>query len=188
MTQVLASLGTGSVAAASSALVAMMGESQEPAFDFELACNLLQLLARTENAEFRLDRVDEIVQGLGLRFAVSRQSLEMLVMASKMRPAFEPLLRQAFDRVSELTRSAMAYSLEGRTESTIAGLLDVATKTHNGRVLALARGSLNKHRQALGEGAFASLSAEVTLLQETYCAQGTHANPALRGEQRLSAV
>lgn len=188
MTQVLASLGTGSIAAASSALVALMRESQDPAFDFELACNLLQLLARTENAEFRLDRVDEVVQGLGLRFAVSRQSLEMLVMASRMRPAFEPLLRQAFDRVSEWTRSAMAFLLTGQATSTIAGLLDVATKTHNGRVLAMARGSLNKHRSALGEGPFASFSAEVNLLQETYCAQGTHANPALRGEQRPSAV
>jgi CheY-like chemotaxis protein len=187
MTRVFAILEAGNIGAAANLLAALMREGEAPAFDFELACDLLQLLSRTEASRFQLAGVDRLVNRLSARFAVSRQALEMLVMAGAKRDTFEPLLRQGFEQVNQLARAAMLKSLDGDAASSIAELIAAASTTHNCRLVVLAHANLGKHRDSLGEALFGSLLAEALELQETYCTHGAHANPSIRGLPRTSA-
>lgn len=152
----------------------------EPQFDFEMACNLLQLLSRTELSEARLPNMGELVMTVGLRFSVSRPALELMVMAGRAHPDFELMLRQSFEQVNDMARRAMWHSLQGHSQETVKELLSGARTTRNARFLALATASVEKHREKLGDALCAQYLQEVAQLQEMYCSYGTHANASIR--------
>lgn len=180
MTRVLENLERRSTAKALDGLKALVTQIQDPQFDFEMACNLLQMLSRTEQAEVRLANVTEIVVELGLRYSVSRPALELLVMAGREHPGFEGMLRQSFEQVNDMARKAMWHSMQGRSNDSVKQLIQGAKSTRNARFMALAKASIQKHREKLGEEICALHLAEVAEMQDQYCSYGTHANASIR--------
>jgi hypothetical protein len=158
----------------------LMRDVKEPQFDFEMGCNVVQLLARMGACDVRLADAEDIVRIIGERFSVSRPALELLVMSSRMGPNFEAVLRSAFERTNDTARRAMWHSLQGQAGQTVRALLTAMQDTRNARFLSLARASLLKHRAAFDEQEFADIQKEIEGMQAKYCGYGTHANAGIR--------
>lgn len=158
----------------------MTGQALELAFDFEMACALLQLLTRMQLSEVRLDSAQDTVRTLGMRFAVSRPALEILSMSARLIPDYAGTLRASFDETNEMARRAMWHSLQGDVPKTVEALLDAATSSRNARFISLARASLDKHTKELGAELVDALRQRAAALQGQYCGYGTHASAGVR--------
>jgi hypothetical protein len=150
-------------------------------FDLEAACNLLTLLAQLRSAELELDMAEDWIDALALRFASTKTLGELLARAAGGHPPYAERVRAAQQRITELAEQAMGHSLAGQHQNAVRALLEQGRATLNGKLLDMARLSLQRHHAQIDDAA--TLSAQIDELRTRYAA--AQALPAIgeRGRQ-----
>ncbi len=187
MVGVLEHLEQRSYPKAISTLKGLLTDVLEPQFDFEMGCNVIQLLTRIERSDVRLTDAADTIKVVGERFSVSRPAVELLVLSARLVPEFEEVIRSAFERMNQLSRRAMWHSLQGDGMKTVQELLAATQLSRNAKFLSLARASLQKNRTNLSEQTHSNLASEIERLQALYCGYGTHATSGMRVKPALKA-
>jgi len=165
-------------------LAAMAQEWQRPEFSFEMACNFLQLMVRC-GARYHLADAPLWTRQLGERFAVSKQSARLLELSVSAIPALQEEVAQAYLRVNEESRRAMAHLIGKQHAKTVQELIAVGERTKNARIFALARATLDRHAESMDAALAEQLGTVVDQLQQSYAAYGMRAQASLKLRQRV---
>lgn len=138
----------------------------EPGLDIEAGCNLLALLAHLTAGEIQLDRSEGWVDTLGLRFASSKGLTELLAGAASAHPPFTERVREAHLRISEMAEQAVTHTLQGQHRSAVLALLAHADRTHNAKLIDMARMTLQRHGPKIEDAQ--ALSQRADALRDSY--------------------
>lgn len=150
----------------------LAAEVMAPDFDLEAAALTISLWARLRSGEVPLKEFDTLLRAAGLRFAVSKAAIEMLVAATDdQAPAIETL-RNCAAVINNIAEQAMSRSAAGQAAQAVEMLLDQGEHTRNARLLEMAGAVTRRHAEHLADAA--ALQARVTVLQEGWCAPLTH--------------
>jgi tetratricopeptide (TPR) repeat protein len=123
----------------------MAEEVKRPDFDIEAALNLVSLLSELAAAELQLDRADDWIDTIALRFCVSKGLSELLAKAATIHPPYGERVRHAHGRVTALAESAMNHSLNGEPRAAVKALLTHGSQTLNTKLVDMARMVLQRH-------------------------------------------
>lgn len=141
----------------------------DPATDLETACNLLTLWSTLAATGVALpDPMDTWIDTLATRFASTRASTELLMGAAGIHPPFAQRVRRAHQQVTEVAERAVTQTLEGQHHAAIASLIDEGQRTLNIKLVELARMSLQRHRESIGDTA--SLDVAIDRLRQSAAA------------------
>ena len=171
------------VAAVVAAVKEQTAELRDERFDLEAACNLLTLLAQLRSAELELDMAEDWIDALALRFASTKTLGELLARAAAGHPPYAERVRAAQQRITELAEQAMGHSLAGQHQNAVRALLEQGRATLNGKLIDMARLSLQRHHAQIDDAA--TLSAQIDELRTRYAA--APALPAIGGERSRQA-
>jgi tetratricopeptide (TPR) repeat protein len=138
----------------------------EPGLDIEAGCNLLALIAHLSAGEIQLDGCEGWVDTLGLRFASSKGLTELLAGASSAHPPFAERLREAHLRISEMAEQAVTHTVQGQHRSAVLALLAHADRTHNAKLIDMARMTLQRHGAKIDDAQ--ALSQRADSLRDLY--------------------
>lgn len=119
--------------------------------DIEAACNLLTLWSLLHATRFAVDGIDDWVDTLALRFAASRGTLELLVGAASAWPAMGARIQQAQQSLTEIAEQSVALVLAGNPRDAVGALLHHGARTLNAKLIDLARLTLQRHRDKIGD-------------------------------------
>lgn len=116
----------------------LAAEVMAPDFDLEAAALTISLWARLRSGEVPLKEFDTLLRAAGLRFAVSKAAIEMLVAATDdQAPAIETL-RNCAAVINNIAEQAMSRSAAGQAAQAVEMLLDQGEHTRNARLLEMA--------------------------------------------------
>lgn len=178
---ILHKLATRRVPEAVMQVRAMLQTVREPSFDFEAACNLLMLLARLFEDETRLDNIDQPMQQLTRRFAVSKTTSEMLASAARNLEPLAAPVHAGYAYIGAIVESAVQRASGGKAGEVVLELLTHAEDTLNSKLLDLAGYNLTRHTQAVPDAA--SLGARIEVLRQRHHRYGAQVRVALpRGQ------
>lgn len=135
-------------------------------FDIEAACNMLALVSQLTAAELRLADAESWIDAIGMRFCTAKGLSELLARSASAHPPFAERVRQCHAQVHEIAERCMAHTLNGDAASTVRQLIAQGDRTGNGKLIDMARMTLQRH-QARIEGA-EDLSARLQVLRERY--------------------
>jgi CheY-like chemotaxis protein len=124
---------------------ALAGESRDPTFEFEAACNLLALLSRLTRHELRLESLDHDVRVVAQRFAVSRTTCELLVRSLQDDAALVTIVRDAYAAICSEAEDAVSNTLNGLPSEAAKLLLARAEETLNAKLMDLALHTMDRH-------------------------------------------
>jgi hypothetical protein len=165
----------------------LIGEVQEPNFEFEAACNLLAVLVRLDKHELQLEGLDHDVQVLARRFAVSRTTCELLVKAAQERAPFERIIRDAYARICAESEDAVSKTVGGAPSEAVRMLLGLAESSFNAKLIDLAMHTLERHRDRIEDAE--ALAARAQSLHTQYRGYGTQVHLSRANEPRtMTAV
>ncbi|MFY7866654.1 response regulator [Roseateles sp.] len=119
-----------------------------PEFSFEMACNLLQLIARCAGQQ-AVPEARSWAERSAQRFAISRPRTCLLEMAASPLSSLEAVVHKAAAATNEAARDAMAHLVSKQHQLTMDALLALANKSLNARIINLARATLAHHGQHL---------------------------------------
>jgi tetratricopeptide (TPR) repeat protein len=156
------------VAAVVAEVRTIFSKLDEPSLDIEAACNLLALIAHLSAGEIQLDGCEGWVDTLGLRFASSKGLTELLAGAASAHPPFAERLREAHTRISEMAEQAVTHTLQGQHRSAVLALLIHADRTHNAKLIDMARMTLQRHGAKIEDAQ--ALSQRADALRDLYAA------------------
>jgi len=128
---------------------ALAGESRDPTFEFEAACNLLALLSRLTRHELRLESLDHDVRVVAQRFAVSRTTCELLVRSLQDDAALVTIVRDAYAAICSEAEDAVSNTLNGLPSEAAKLLLARAEETLNAKLMDLALHTMDRHRPSI---------------------------------------
>lgn len=154
------------VAAVVAEVRTLFSKLDEPGLDVEAGCNLLALLAQLTAGEIQLDGADGWVDTLGMRFASSKGMTELLAGAAGAHPPFAERVRQAHARISEMAEQAVTHTLQGNHRAAVHALLAHAERTCNGKLIEMARMTLQRHGARIEDAA--ELSQRADALRDLY--------------------
>ncbi|HSI56347.1 MAG TPA: response regulator [Ideonella sp.] len=126
-------------------------ELKDEDFEFEAACNLLCLLVRMLAREVRLDEVQERLETLADRFAVSRTTCELLSRSVQGRPDFEAIIRARYEQICALAERAVSHTVAGAPREAVVELLAHFEGSLNAKLLDLALHTLERHRAGIAD-------------------------------------
>lgn len=149
----------------------LVGESRDPSFDFEAACNLLALLSRLNRSELRLESLDQDVLVLAQRFAVSRMTCELLIQSLQHNSSAATVVRDAYAAICAQAEDAVSNTLKGLPGEAAKLLLTRAENSLNAKLMDLAIHTMERHGQNI-DGVEA-LRKRALALHERYRSYGT---------------
>lgn len=165
------------------AIRAMIGDIDEPDFDFESATNLVSLLAQLAYATIQLDDVDTVIDKLGMRFCTGRAMGELLAGAASTFSTYAVRIRACSAQVLKLAEHAMTLSMDGNPSAAVKELLIHGNETRNGKLIETAHLVLQRYADKIED--CASLQEVAQVLRERY---GTHQfKPAMPGAPKRQA-
>lgn len=162
----------------------LIGESRDPRFDFEAACNVLALVSRLTRHELHLDGIDHDVKVLAQRFAVSRTTCELLTRAIAGEASLMRIVGDAYAAICAEAEDAVSRTLQGLPGEAVNLLLTRAEQTLNAKLLDLAMHSIERHAQSI-EGVEA-LRDRALALHSRYRSYGTQVH--LGGAGNIGAL
>jgi CheY-like chemotaxis protein len=124
-----------------------------PDFDFDLACNLLNLLSLLASANARLMDADRLVNKIGHRFCTSEASCTLLTAAAKAHKPYALIIRQSNEHLLELSEQAMKLHLQGDYRAAIDSFLALAEEHLNARMFETANQLFHRYMRDLTDGA-----------------------------------
>jgi tetratricopeptide (TPR) repeat protein len=165
----------------------LIQEVKAPTFEFEAACNLLALLARLTKHELELESIDDDIQTLAERFAVSRTTCELLMRAAHGQTKFENIVRDAYAVICAEVEEAVSKTVGGAPTEAVHLLLSKAEKTFNAKLIDLALHTLERHREHIEDAD--GLLQRVQSLHKQYRAYGAQVRLSRANEPRtMTAV
>lgn len=147
---------------------ALFGTLDEPGLDVEAACHLLALLSQMSADQLAPDEAAGWVDTLGLRFASSRGATELLVGAATSHPPHGERIRLAHQHIGEMAEQAVTHTVQGNHRAAVANLLVHAERTHNAKLIDMARMTLQRHGAHIDDAH--TLAAQADGLRERYAA------------------
>ena len=162
----------------------LIGESRDPSFELEAACNLLALLSRLTRHELRLDNLDHDMLVLAQRFAVSRTTCELLARSLQTDAALVTIVRDAYAAICVEAEEAVSNTLKGLPGEAAKLLLKRAEVTLNAKLLDLATHTMDRHGQNID--GVADLRDRAEALHKRYRSYGTQVH--LGGECDMRAL
>ena len=161
---------------------ALIGESREPSFELEAACNLLALLSRLAHREVRLESLDNDVLVLAQRFAVSHTTCELLVRSLQTDPLLAAIVRSAYAAICAQAEDAVSNTLKGLPGEAAKLLLARAEDTLNSKLMDLAIHTMDRHGQDID--GVETLRERAAALDKRYRSYGTQVNLGGAGDPR----
>jgi CheY-like chemotaxis protein len=122
-------------------------------FDFDLACNFLNLLSLLASVGARLENVDRLVQQIGHRFCTSDATRALLAAAAKTHEPFASSIRQSDEHLLALSEQAMKLHLRGDYRAAIDAFLTLAEEHMNARMFETAHQLFQRHTHDLSDAA-----------------------------------
>lgn len=162
-------------AALAEALGRMASLSADVELDGETACHLLTVWSGLAAAGAEMPEAPRWVDRLSMRFASSRALTELMTGAAGAHAPFAAGVQEAHKRVTLLAEQAMGLSHDGRAAEAVRTLLDHAERSLNAKLVDLARLTLQRHRDTVGDAT--QLSERIERLRTQVMA--TAAIPAL---------
>lgn len=147
-----------------------------PAFDFEMACNVLMLWGRFAEQWDEKIGIPEWLTPLVERFSVSKVSHRFLERAVQDDEELIQYMNKVAHGLNEQLRAAMAHVLEKNHAETVTQCLRLAQVSKNSRVFAVTKATIERHRALLNEGLVAESLARLECIQQEYTGYGTHAH------------
>jgi CheY-like chemotaxis protein len=141
-------------------------ELREPGFDMEAACNVLSMLSQLTAAELNLDGADDWVDALALRFASAKGLAELLARTASSHPPHAQRVRDAQQRINEMAEQAVSHTLAGDHRGAVQLLLAHGERTLNGKLIEMARMTLQRHHEKIADGG--PLQERVEALRSRY--------------------
>jgi DNA-binding response OmpR family regulator len=157
--------------AALAALTQMAAQLDHPEFSFEMACNLLQLLARCARNQ-RVPGAMRWAELAAQRYAISKPRTRLLEMAAVQLPSIETVVRNAAAGVNEAARNAMTHLVSKQHQLTLEALLELAGRSLNTRIIKLARATLTHHGQHLPAETAQRMGESIDELHERFAEGG----------------
>ena len=124
-----------------------------PDFDFDLACNLLNLLSLLASADAHLEDANRLVQQIAHRFCSSDATCALLSAAAKAHDPFVLLVRQSNEHLLALSEQAMKLHLQGDFRGAIDSFLTLTQEHLNARMFETANQLFQRHRRDLTDAA-----------------------------------
>ncbi|MEJ6003147.1 response regulator [Paucibacter soli] len=150
--------------AVASGLVRLAAQLEQPEFSFEMAGSLIQLIARSAGTQ-ALPEARTWVARATQRFCVSHQRTRLLELAAARLPVLQELVRESAATINEQAREAMGHLVNRQPELTLRALVDLASRSLNGRIIKLAQATLEHHGQHLNPALAKRLAVEIEMLQ-----------------------
>lgn len=132
---------------------ALAAGATAPGFDLEAAGNWLALLARLSSQELQLEDAAAWVDATALRFCTARSVTEMLGHAVSAHAPYAEAVRAAGVKITALAEQAVSHTLAGRPEQAARLLLTEGERHGNGKLIELARLTLERHRERIPDAA-----------------------------------
>ncbi|MDD0840074.1 tetratricopeptide repeat protein [Curvibacter sp. HBC61] len=151
--QVLSHLYSQRFDEAVAGVTALANELVQPDFDFEVACNLCNLLAVIEVASVRLPEAEDWVRRIGLRFANTRGLAELIANACQLHPPYGDVVRASLAHINSLAEASMGRSLGGDVTGAVEQLLEGADDTMNTKLLDLGQQILTRNQARIPQHA-----------------------------------
>ncbi|MEJ6005779.1 response regulator [Paucibacter sp. AS339] len=134
--------------AALAGLARLGSQLDNPEFTFEMASNLLQLLARCAGQQ-GIPEALPWAERAARRYAISRPRTRLLEMAASPLMSLESAVHKAASQINEAAREAMSHLVSKQHQRTLEALLALAQASLNMRIINLARATLAHHGQHL---------------------------------------
>jgi CheY-like chemotaxis protein len=160
----------------------LVGESCDPSFELEAACNLLALLSRLTSHELRLESLDHDVLVVAQRFAVSRTTCELLVRSLQANAPLAAIVRDAYAAICAEAEDAVSNTLKGLPGEAAKLLLTRAETTLNAKLMDLAIHTMDRHGASI-EGV-ETLRDRAAALHSRYRSYGTQVHLGGAGDVR----
>ncbi|MDM4766320.1 response regulator [Pelomonas sp. SE-A7] len=154
-----------------SGLARLASELSEPAFSFEMACNLVMLGVRCAPHRAVPD-LEAWVRKAAQRFSISRPRTRMLEMAASALPPMEQLVRETAGQINEASREAMSHLVNKQHGRTLQALVKLGESSLNARIINLAKATLDHHGHQLDASESLLLGRRIEALQEMYADAG----------------
>ena len=148
------------VAAVVAAVREIVRELRDPSLDVEAACNILSLLSQLTAAELNLDGADDWVDALALRFASAKGLAELLARTASSHPPYAQRVRDAQQRINEMAEQAVSHALSGEHRASVQLLIAHGERTLNGKLIEMARMSLQRHHDKIADAEALQQSAD----------------------------
>jgi hypothetical protein len=132
----------------------------------EAACNVLSMLSQLTAAELNLDGADDWVDALALRFASAKGLAELLARTASSHPPHAQRVRDAQQRINEMAEQAVSHTLAGDHRGAVQLLLAHGERTLNGKLIEMARMTLQRHHEKIADGG--PLQERVEALRSRY--------------------
>lgn len=159
---------------------ALMRELPQDDFDFEAACNMLTLVSLLAERAIQIDEVMDFVEKLSLRFGTSKALTELLARAAEAYPPYTDKINEAHAIILKRMEQAVRLGLDGNPTGAVQGLLELAHRTQNTKVIESAWGMLNRYKDRIDN--FETLRDEVQALRVRYT---SYANRVAIGDKNL---
>lgn len=172
MGQILMGLLEGQVAHHVLLARGLLGSIQQPDFDMEAATNLLSLWSRLTQFGVEETELSDVVARVGLRFAVSKSSTEVLAAALQKHADAPDWVRQSQAQVMQLAETAMNHTVRGDPAAAVSLLLKHGSETGNAKLVEMASLVAQRHKERI-PGVQDMLEQAGTLSQR-YCQPMTH--------------
>lgn len=151
---------TKQVAAALAEIKHLAGQIDAPNFDVEAACNTASMLSQLTAAELVLDGVELWIDRIALRYTGTKSLTELLACAASAHEPFSQRVRQGHQRINELAEQALAHALRGDRRKAVCTLIGHGEQTRNGKLIDMARMSLQRHAAQIEDAASLSQTIE----------------------------
>ena len=146
-----------------------------PECDFEAAANLLALACALAQQRVFIDKIEAVVDALGMRFCTTRPLSELLTTSAAAHPAYAERIRACNTHITEITEKAMSLSLHGDPRGAVDNLLTHGQNTLNARLIDTAFLVLQRYGDSMDDGA--ALRARVQDLRTRFAP--THSRSVL---------
>ena len=170
-TEVALQLALRRAASALAGLRELAAQIDQPDFTYEMAGNLILLLARCAGQQ-PIPEAMTWATRLARRFCVSRPRTRLLEMAAAAMPAIEILVRDTAVDINAQANEAMSHLVGKQHQRTLEALAELARNSLNGRIINLARATLNHHGQHLAPDALHRLRQTIDPLYASYTDAG----------------
>lgn len=151
---------------------AKLDEMQRPDFDLEAATNLLSLWVRLLQHGVELVELNQIVEQVAMRFAVSKAASEVLIASLRASPEAQETVRQAHAKVMQLAETAMNHAVRGEPSRAVNLLLEHGAETGNAKLIEMAGLVAKRHSEKIEN--VEPLLKQAQTLAHRYCQPMTH--------------
>ena len=124
----------------------MTGESKNPEFDFEAACNLASLISVLTATSIQLADGPQWIRDLSMRYASTKGLTELLANACNSHPSYAVIVREALQETNKTAEKAMSQSLGGDSDGAVDALLNYCALTSNSKILDVAQQMLIRNK------------------------------------------